>query len=429
MKELKAMVSLPYVRPDGKLVDIPGFDEVTGVYADFPVDAMPRVPDTPTLAELEEAIKILWKPWSGYRFATDNDRAGMFAAIVTAICRPALTTSPGFFFDAPVQASGKTKCAGALGALIRCRRGGVSPFVDGIGAEAETVKKLVSMLMAGEEFWLIDNVVGVWRSPVIASFLTDGVINERVLGGNSWYRGEARIMICATGNNGTLDRDLGRRFIRVRIDPGVETPQARSFAFDPVDTALSERMSIARAVLVVVRAFWNAGAPRLGRGDAGFTEWSRLVRDLVLWLGKNGIARCAGVGQLGDPAHSILEEAGTDDPDTTAYRMLLQGLAQEFLGETFQAKDVVGRAQLGEGSSDEGLSLIYESLSALLPGRKDIAAVSVGKVLRFRRDRIAGGLVLRQRGIDRNGVTLWAVELASAGGAGLAGDEYSRKEN
>ena len=72
----------------------------------------------------------------------------MLSAICAAVCRPALDLSPGYFFDAPVQASGKTRCAGALGALIRNRRGGITPFVSGMGAEAEMAKKFVAMLRA-----------------------------------------------------------------------------------------------------------------------------------------------------------------------------------------------------------------------------------------------------------------------------------------
>jgi hypothetical protein len=38
-------------------------------------------------------------------------------------------------------------------------------------------KKIVSMLRAGEGFVCIDNIVGRWSSPVLASLVTDGAIN------------------------------------------------------------------------------------------------------------------------------------------------------------------------------------------------------------------------------------------------------------
>jgi hypothetical protein len=212
MKILKAMAHLPFATPDGRLVQVPGYDEKTGIYCNFVAEDLKEIPVAPSVSDMVNALMIMWGPWAGYKFATKHDRAAMVAAIITAVCRPAMAIAPAIFFDAPVQGSGKSKCGGSLGALVSGKRGGITPFIEGAGAEAEMCKKLVSMLLGSESFLLIDNVVGTWRSPVLASLITDGCIKERILGGNSWYHGEARLMICATGNNASLDRDLGRRF-------------------------------------------------------------------------------------------------------------------------------------------------------------------------------------------------------------------------
>lgn len=419
LKPLKSIAYLPFATPDGALVTNPGYDAKTGIFAEFASDALKPIPAAPSKNELVVALQTMWSPWSGYRFASDNDYAAMLSAIFTAVCRPALSIAPAYFFDAPVQASGKTKCAAALAALTRGKRGGISPFVEGAGVEAETVKKLVAMLLSGESFWLIDNVVGTWRSPVIASLITDGAMSERILGGNSWYRGEARLVICATGNNASLDRDLGRRFIRIRIDAGIETPQSRNFAFDPVDRALAMRMEIAYAVLVVIQGFWAAHVAPSGRGDAGFAEWNRVVRQCVLWLATSGIAEAAGLGALGDPAHSIIEEAGVDDPETSAHQMFMAGLLDVFPGVPFQSKDVLRLWEAGERCEvDDAAGMVRESLSALLRQPNHIAptAIGIGKVLKNRRDRLVNGMCFRQVGTDRNGVATWMV-----GGAGSAG--------
>jgi len=284
---------------------------------------------------------------------------------------------------------------------MKGERAGVTPFIAGPGSEPEFVKKLVAMALVGEGFLLIDNVVGTWHSPVLAGLITEGQINERILGANQWFRGASRMLITATGNNASLDHDLGRRLIRVRIDPGVECPQARSFAFDPVDMALATRLAIAYSVLVLVQAYQAAGSPALGRGDAGFGEWNRLVRRCVLWLQSEGYAEAAGFGPLGDPAHSILEAAGADDPDTEAARMLLTSLHEAFQGETFAAKDVHTLYSKGNGD-------VYEALHCILGGRREVTSVTVGKTLGNRRDKIVGGLVLKRLSGDRNGF-LWMV--------------------
>jgi putative DNA primase/helicase len=422
IKPLKAMAYLPFATVEGSMVTTPGYDPTTNIFAEFAGEELRAIPAMPSKKELAAALQTAFLPWKGYRFATDNDNAAMLSAIITTVCRPALTVSPAFFVDAPVQGSGKTKCAAALAALASGKRGGITPFVDGAGVEAETVKKLVAMSLSGEPFWLIDNVVGTWRSPVIASLITDGVLSERLLGGNSWYRGEARMTICATGNNASLDHDLGRRFIIVRIDSGSEAPQSRCFDFDPVDKALAMRMEIATAVLVLIQGFRAAQVEMRGRGDAGFSEWNRLVRQCVLWLGEAGVAAAAGIGPLGDPAHSIMHGAVAGDPESGAHQMFMTGLFEAYLGKTFQAKDVRREWEKGDGKdTDVPEGMIREGLTALLrlPPNVMPTAISVGKVLQHRRDKPINGMCFRQVGTDRNGTANWMV--AAAGGAGGAG--------
>lgn len=400
MKTLKALCQLPFITASGDIVSVPGFHEETGIYANFDHDAIPPVPEAPTSDEVIGAIQTTMYPWSRYRFASPEDQGAMLAAVMTAICRPALGITPGFFFDAPVQSSGKSKAAAALGALIKGQRAGITPFVGGPNAEAELTKKIVAMAVDGETFCLIDNVVGTWRSPVLAALVTEGQISERLLGGNQWYRGALRLMLMATGNNASLDHDLGRRLIRVRIDPGVECPQARAFDFDPVDMALANRLAIAHAVQVLVQAYQAACSPPLGRGDAGFSEWNRLVRRVVLWVQAEGYAEAAGFGPLGDPAHSILEAASADDPDTEAARTLLISLHEQFGGTFFSAREVFTLFSTGRGE-------VFEALQAIL-GRRDVTPTSIGRTLLNRRDKIVGGLVLRRVGKNNAGA-VWCV--------------------
>jgi len=283
--------------------------------------------------------------------------------------------------------------------------------VSGSGSESELAKKLVSLLVAGVDYVSFDNVVGQMSSSVLSALLTDGALSERLLGGNTWYSGVARMFVCASSNNASLDRDLSRRFVRVRIDPGVERPNGLSFPFDPVDVALSERMSIARSVLVVIRAFYCAGAPRSGTGDAGFSQWNLLVRQCVLWVGNEGLSEEAGIGTLGDPAHSIVEQAGVDDPDTTALHMLLLGASRSFDGDSFSAGALQRLYTAAEHLTDpdDDRVLLREGLQAMLAGKREVSSTSIGRVLSFRRDRPVRGLVLRHAGIDRNGSVAWAV--------------------
>jgi len=408
--ELKAYTTLPFVRTDGSIVDTPGYDLKTQTYANFLADSFPPITAAPDRSEVIEALKALWRPWSAFPFATDGDRGAMLSAIFTAICRPSLSTAPAYFFDAPVQGSGKTLCAETLGALVLGRSCGVTPFVHGEYVEAEWSKQIVSMLIANESFWLIDNVVGTWRSAVISAVITSGAFSGRVLGSSTSIRADARMLICATGNNASLDRDMGRRFIKIRIDTEEETPQGRNFDFHPISRVLKERVKIARAVLIVIRAYFNAGMPVFRNSTAGFGDWSTLIRQAVLWCSSEGLTVEAGIGVCDDPAASILEESALDDDETITLRNLLQGLDTYFPNEKiFQAKDLHNIWFKGIAAPNNGVGQIMDALSAIFGNKKDVNSNSFGKVLQNRKGRLVGGLKLVAVGRDRSKVTNWVV--------------------
>jgi hypothetical protein len=412
--ELLARSTLPYARPDGSIVEVPGYDRLTRIYADFRGDAFLQVAKSPGDSDVVAALRRLWRPWCRFPFATDTDRAAMLAAIMTAVCRPALDIAPAYFIDAPVQSSGKTACSAALQALVTGRRGGVTPYVGGDNAETELSKKVLAMAMSGSGFWLIDNVTGTWRSAVLSALLTDGAINDRILGQSEVINAAARMMICATGNNASLDRDLGRRFIKIRIDSGLESPQKRDFDFDPVSRALEERLEIAQAVLTVIRAYVNAGKPVLGKGTAGFAAWSNLVRQCVLWCSNKNFTAQADIGICGDPANSILEDAGASDDETAALHALLMGLDIVYKRNSFQAKDVakIWENNLFRKSLCHGEQMICEGLDFMLnQKRKKVDSLSIGKALTFRRDRPVNGFKLSKVGENSNKISLWAIDI------------------
>ena len=407
MKTLRAVVKLPFCLPGGELLKVPGYNVKTETYAEFDGELFEDLEGCPSRAELVAALRQIWRPWAAYKFATDHDRAAMLAAVIGGVCRPGLDLAPGIVFDAPTAGSGKSLAARALGSLILGRRCPVTVGVN-LADDDETRKLLVADAIAGVDVVLMDNLHGHLASPALEGLITAGVLRGRVLGSSQNFEGEARGTVLLTSNNASLNRDLARRFLRVRIDHGVERPQGLEFAFDPVERALTERLAIARGVLVVVQGFFAAGSPIVGRGDAGFCQWNRLVRQCVLWVGREGIDEEAGVGDMGDPAHSIMEEAGRNDPDSEALAMLLDGLHEKFEDGIFLAREV--SAWLGSGFVDEASLMVREALELLMPGRSaNVSSASVANVLKFRVDRPSGGLVLR-RGQGARNTAVYSVQ-------------------
>jgi putative DNA primase/helicase len=113
--------------------------------------------------------------------------------------------------------------------------------------------------------------------------------------------------VTATGNNLVLAGDLTRRSLICRLDPKCEQPELRSFDFDPVARAKELRPRLIVAALTILRAFHLHGRPSGLPPLGSFEQWSRLVRDALLWL------------SLEDPA-KIIQAVREADPELRALK-------------------------------------------------------------------------------------------------------------
>ena len=413
LRSITGRACTPLVTKEGRVITAPSFDAESNLWLDLKPDEAHPISAAPTRPELVEALRRAWAPWAAYKWSTPHDRAAMLATVLTIPLRPTIDAAPGLFADAASQASGKSKATGAVAAIVRGRRGGMKTWVA--DQEEELGKYLLSSVRAGDPAIVLDNITGLMRSASIATATVEGKLNSRLLGVSVLQTPDARLMWLASGNNASLDRDMATRWLVARIDPGVENPSALSFRFDPVEAALQDRIGIARAAITLHLGWHAAGKPRADAIPTRFADWGRVVRPLVQWLQSSGIAADAGIGQLGDPAHSILEGSSSLDPESEAVGMLLQGLNESFGNSPFTAAAVrqeFDRGQRGCGTEEP---FVFEALSALLPAQRlaTLSAQALNSVIRNRRGRIVGGLrvveVPQAGGAAKRGA-LWRVE-------------------
>lgn len=210
-----------------------------------------------------------------------------------------------------------------------------------------------------------------------------------------------------TSNNCSLDADLMRRTMRVRIDSGAD-PTLRRFDFCPVSEALRDRLKIAESACVIWRAYLAAEAPRIANDDAGgFTNWSNLCRQPVLWLAREGLA-----DGLGDPAASMLADAAGSDPELEAHADLLRALnALAPDGAVFSSKELLTWWKAGEHADDGPFASLREAVSECLNLRAGQVPTgrSLGRMLHFRRDRVVHKLQLLAKGDRSTNAQLWRV--------------------
>ena len=391
-KNLRSVVHLPMVLPNGAITRFPGYYAEAETYCEFNPDDF-AIPETPTHDQIVDALRQLWRPWRAYRFASSHDKAAMLGAIIGAVCRPSLSLAPGLCFDAPTPSSGKTIAATAIGSLIMGRH---CPVIVGARTndDDEMRKLIASAVIGGTDVLVLDNLRGHVSSSVIEALITSGGLYGRVLGQTMTFEGEIRGTVMITSNNASLSTDMATRFLQIRIDTGQERPQSIQYDFHPIVRVLCERLAIANAVLIAIQAFSNSGSPVIGKGCSRFPEWDRLVRQCVLWLAREGFADEAGIDDVGDPGNSIMVDAGNADPESEGLALLLDGLHQQYGDDWFFARDAVLWL---ENNFNENAMVVREALEMLMPpGRSDhVSAGSFANILKYRIDRPCGGKVLK----------------------------------
>jgi hypothetical protein len=411
---LKGVLSLPCMAPTGVPLLRSGYDVDHGVYlnVDDETDGHKGQCTNPTRADLVRALRIIWKPWSLFSFAQDHDRGAMLAAILTALSRPLINKAPGFLFTAPVQGSGKTNAARALNALVTGGTGsGTIAFSAGNQFETELGKLLLAMSLAGQTTLLIDNIEGTFNSTTLAKQITDDCLSGRVLGASTMHTDTLRLLVTLTGNNLQLGDDLVRRFLKIRIDTGVEDPQNRAFAFDPPELALQMRRAIAEAAITLLHGFVDAGMPQTEIGTAGFDQWSRMIRNAVLWVRNEGLDIEAGLGAVGDPATTILKTSAAEGGLLEPQRQLLMAAFERFGENSFMAKDI-HRICINPSSSDDSICLlIQDAIVELLPDRSKCTIMRIGLQLSKLLDKIINGKKLITLGRDRGGSRIYAIKV------------------
>jgi len=378
LKPLDAVTTIPTLRPDGSVLDSPGYDAASRLL--YAGDGESSVPDHPTADEVRAAYETALYPFREFPFVAPQDWAVMLSAILTAVVRPALPTAPAFAFDAPTVGSGKTLLASCIAALASGERPEPWPPVAARDDE-EIRKRLFAALRTGARAIVWDNLAGTLDSPSLAAFLTGPTFRDRILGKSESLALPNRAVFLLTGNNVSLAGDMPRRVLTCRIDPKCERPFARQFDLDPLAHVMAHRVDIATAALAIVRGWLTSGAaPRPGR-VASFEAWDSFVRQPVAWI--------MGV----DPLDAINTGAEAD-PEREALGDLLEALRMCFGDAGFTAADVADAIRKGAGPFGDEAQRAVAAAVADVAGRNDPSAKSIGRILNFRRGRIVNGMKL-----------------------------------
>jgi hypothetical protein len=103
---LVGISAMPIVRPDGSLVLEPGYDPVTCmVYAPAPGLKLAPIPQAPTRAQVEQALRRIFAVIGEFPYVSQADRANALGLLLTPLLRYAFTDHvPLALIDAPSKA-------------------------------------------------------------------------------------------------------------------------------------------------------------------------------------------------------------------------------------------------------------------------------------------------------------------------------------
>ena len=278
---LRGVLNSPTLASDGRIIEQPGFDEDSGLLLDFKSGTFPPIPTNPTQDEAKTALEKLIHPLRGFPFTSEAAKSVALSAMLTALIRSSLRTSPLHGFDAPTAGTGKSLLAEIPGLLAT----GIKPPSMSQGkTEEEDEKRLSTILHAGDPVILIDNCEKPLSGDFLCSMLTQETVQARILG-----LSERRILPCtalvlATGNNLTFAGDSSRRVVICRLDSKEEMPDQRVFDFDCHKEILQSRPELVIAGLTILHAFNVAGRPGKLKPFGSFEDYS-WIRGALAWLG------------------------------------------------------------------------------------------------------------------------------------------------
>ncbi len=407
VRPLEGIIETPTLRPDGSVIDSPGYDSETGLWF-APNGDFPPVPINPTKDIAIAAKAALFKIVEDFPFLNDDHRAAWLAALLTSLARFAIDgPCPLFMIDANCPGTGKSKLADIIAILATGREMARGAYPDD---KDEMEKMLLSVMLAGDRFLLFDNIKtgGSVGGSAIDRVITSRTIKGRILGKSEMSPElRATVVFFATGNNLRVQGDGLRRIILSRLETREERPETRAdFAIKRCQCGCKgnllthvkmHRGELVVSALTILRGYIAEGRPDQRLTPMDFPEWCDLVRNTVKWVTGS------------DPAASrsaLVEE----DEDSLAIKALVGGWETlcRGLGKTDSSvTEALGELEKGL-AANVGLFALVTSWSrdGKLP-----APVTFGRKLATYKGRVCDGKSLHASPFE--GLTRWSVRVTS----------------
>jgi hypothetical protein len=394
LRPLYGIAGAPLLRPDGTLLQQPGYDKATGLYlaSKVPLD---HVPEHPTPEQVKAARAFLLDDFlHDFPWVDDADRANYLGVFATPILRRYLRTLiPFTVITATMPSSGKTILTCGPGMLYGQR------VLTWTNDDAELRKAITAVMADPVGTVIFDNLAEgtVINSPVLARLITDRTWADRLLSTNVTASYANDRLWSATGNNLRLGGDMATRTVMIRLDPNMPRPEERTgFTIPDLDqwilTPANQRQVLWNLLVLVID--WTAsGAPRKqGVAMRQFTPWAEAIGGFLDHHDVKGFLA---------NAESV---RGADDDDAAWTSFLSRW--QKIHGEKWlTSHELCVSADGVPGYPDPWDGLFLKDSRGKNAGEKSVGKRLAGQVGRWR-----GSYVLRTTSDLHTKVAMWRVE-------------------
>ncbi|WP_333745914.1 bifunctional DNA primase/polymerase [Streptomyces sp. IBSBF 2950] len=401
LRNVRGITHTPIARPDGSILDEPGYDHDTGyLYMPHPGMVVPPIPVNPTSVDIKNARELLEYWVCGFPFVTDDDRVNFLGLAITPVIREMVDSVFKFgVFTAPASRTGKS----LLAQQMRNLHGGICRAATPKNGEEwnKSISSILSSTTGPVVTW--DNVKGTLKSPEMDSLLTNKEFALRGVGQGSEVLVPNDRVWTMTSNNANLGGDLVQRAIWIKLNAKTSRPENRiGFKIKNLDRwTMDNRGPLVAAMLTLVRAWVNAGRERDELGDV-YGYWRGTVR---------GILKVAGF----EGTFDLDESKGQDVSDESqAAGALIANVWDVFKSEFWTARDLLQKvptyAMTGE-RLDKDAQYID---SDLLPEKVALAKSDVSQGIQmgnWLRERIGTPFddMHIEKGGMRGGKQLWRI--------------------
>lgn len=281
---LRGIITAPVVRPDGSLVQAPGYDKPTGLYMH------PRVPIRRLQPQVSaESVKrakdiVLGQMLADFPFVDQSDRAQYLGSLLSPIIRPYLPgPTPMVAITSTSQGSGKTLLKDIYGYVYGLAE---TPWPEN---DAELRKAITAKLWdCGDPVIAMDNLPNghIVKSPILSSLVTSANWSDRLLGSTSSVTIPNDRLWVLTGNNLRTGGDNARRTLWVRLDPDCPNPDQRdNFVVGDLREWLEQNASTVVAALVTMVRGWLAdGAKTVNTRMGDYSRWASVIAGILAYL-------------------------------------------------------------------------------------------------------------------------------------------------